>query len=192
MMNRLRLIAVVGLALVAGLGSNGWCAEEKIAIIDMAKVMRAHPRTSTNRAILEKEIAEFEAERAKMMKKLQEMKEDFDKTRKEAGNKALSDKARAKNLALAEEKLAAIREYQRDARETAGLRQKQITDHRMRMGKRVLSEVREVIEEYAKKEKIAVVLDSAGIAASGVEVVVYSSGKLDITDDIVKVVEKKE
>jgi len=191
-MNRTLVTAVAFAVLIAGAGARGWCAEGRIAVVDMGKVMEAHPRTSTNRSILEKEIAEFEAERDKMMAKLKAMKEDFDKTRQDAGNKALSEKAREKSLAMAEEKLIAIREYQRDARETAGLRQKQLNDHRMRMGKRILSEVREIIAEYAKKEKMALVLDSAGIAASGVEMVLYSSEKLNITDAIVELVKKGE
>ena len=86
----------------------------------------------------------------------------------------------------------AIRDFQRDARERTGLRQKQLADHRIRMGKRVLAEVREIISEYARKKNIALVLDSAGIAASGVETVVYSSGTLDITEDIVDLVKKVE
>lgn len=191
-MNRIKLVAVaVGCAAVA-FSTRGWGADDKVAVIDMSQVMQAHPRTSANRSILEEELAEFEAEREKLMAKLQEMKEDFDKTRKEAANKALSERAREKNLAMAEEKLVAIRDFQRDARERTGLRQKQLADHRIRMGKRVLAEVREIISEYARKKNIALVLDSAGIAASGVETVVYSSGTLDITEDIVDLVKKVE
>lgn len=190
-MTTFKQFAAVAMVLSAGI-LNGWCADERTAIIDMSRVMDAHPKTATNREILKKQISEFEDERDNMLKKLEELKVDFDKTRREAGNKALNDKAREKSLSMAEDKLVAIREYQQEAREKSSLRQKQINDLRIRMGKRVLEEVREVISEYARKEKIGIVLDSAGIAASGIEVVVYSSDKLDITDDIVKLVAKSE
>ena len=179
--------AVIFMVIMA---SNAWSGSDKTVVADMSRVMLAHPRTATNRLILEKELGEFKAERESMLEKLKKLREEFDETRKDAVNKALSEKAREERLAKAEEQLVGLRDYQRKTQENSKMRQKQLLDHRKRMGRKILEAVREVIEKYAKKKKIDVVLDSAGTSTSGIEVVLYAQDKIDITDDIVALVEK--
>lgn len=188
MNNVYKMVCVaVAMMIVAG---NAWCGSDKIVVADMGRVMTAHPRTAVNRSILEKELGEFRAERENMLEKIKALREKFDETRKEAVNKALSEKAREERLAKAEEQLIGLREYQRKMQENSKERQKQLLDHRKRMGKKILEAVSKVMAEYAKKKKIKMILDSAGTSTSGIEIVLYSQDKIDVTDDIVALVEK--
>ena len=94
---------VYAMALIVFVVGNGWCGDVRTAVVDMSRVMRMHPKTAPNRVILEREVKDFRAEQAKMLKDIESIRADFDTMRKDAMNKALSEKARAEKLAKAEE-----------------------------------------------------------------------------------------
>ena len=89
---------------------------------------------------------------------------------------------------VAEQKLNVLREAEMKIRDRMTQRQKEINDQKVRMQRRIVGKLREVIGKYAAEKGYAMVLDSAGMSISGVESVVYSRENMDITEDVLKVV----
>jgi outer membrane protein len=181
---------------VAVLASTGICgygaAELKIAVVDMGRVLEAHPKTQSDRTVIEKEVEEFEREQGEMMADLKKHRQEIEAILKDADNKALNEETRAAKKELAETKVGALRDKERSVRETIGDRQKQLQDQRVRMLRRVVSDVRQTIGEYAANKGYTVVLDSSGVGMNGSESVVYAVDKIDITEDVLKLISDKK
>jgi len=151
----------------------------------MEKLIKLHPRTQADRAILEQYVEDFEVERKEMMEALEKLTEDFEKLRKEAEDVGLSDKALEETRTLAKAKMTEIRQTERKLRETAGIRQKELTSQELRMRKRVVADIQEIVEKIAKKKKLELILDSTGVGIGGYAQVIYYTEKHDITDDVI-------
>lgn len=175
------LVAAAAVALIA---VNGWAA--KIGVVDMNTLIKAHPKTASNEAVLEQQTAEFEAEHEQMMSHLRELRAEFETLREDTQNKALNEAAREAKYAEAEAKLEAMRAYEQEIRENMALRQKQITSQKLRMHRHVLDAINERVGAYAREQGFDLVLDSSGRGMSAAESVVYAAEKMDITQPVLK------
>jgi outer membrane protein len=166
--------------------------QQKIGVVDMATLIKEHPETKSADAVLQKQVEDFEAEQKEMLADIEKLKKSFDVARKEADNKALSESEKEKKITVAEGKLNDLRDQDRKFRETMAERQKQISDQEVRMKRRIVAKIRDVVKEYAEKEKYSLILDASSLSIGGVESVLYSASRNDITADIRKLIEEKK
>jgi Skp family chaperone for outer membrane proteins len=157
-----------------------------IGVIDMEQLIKLHPRTATDRAILEGYVKEFEDERADLVDQIKKEGAELQKLSKEAEDVGLSEKALEEKRALAKAKIMKIRQLQRKARELADERQKNLTSQELQMRKRVVNDIRKIVERIAKEKKLDMVLDNTGVGIGGYNPVIYNDRALDITDDVIK------
>lgn len=156
-----------------------------IGVVDMERLIKLHPRTGTDRAILEQYVQDFQAEREEMVAALEKETAAFEELRKAAEDVSLSEKALDEKRALAKSKVIEIRKLERDLRSLASDRQKQLTSEELRMRKRVVAELRKIVKEIAKKKKLDLVIDATGVGIGGYNQVLYYKEKQDITDDVI-------
>jgi len=156
-----------------------------IGVVDMERLIKLHPRTGTDRSILEQYVEDFQAEREEMMAALEKETVEFEELRKATEDVSLSEKALEEKRSLAKSKVIKIRKLERDLRSLASERQKQLTSEELRMRKRVVSELRKIVEEIAKKKKLDLVIDSTGVGIGGYNQVIYHTEKQDITDAVI-------
>jgi Skp family chaperone for outer membrane proteins len=169
-------LALAGVAAAAG---------GKIGAVDMARLIKAHPDARAAEVTMKKYMDEFEAEQKRLVEDLEKLKADFDKTREESQNKALSEEAQERKKKDAEEKFAKLREFDQKAREAISLRQKQISDQHKRLREGIVAKLQKAIREYADKNGYMLVLNSSNVG-TGAEAVVYSSDAADLTAEITK------
>ena len=189
---RMMLMLTVGM-LVLGAAARG--AEESVAVVDLERLIKAHPKAAGDRVVMKKQMEEFETEQREMRTELDHLKKDFDSAREEAENQALSETVRREKIKVAEDKLTALREYDGKARQTLSLRQQEVGDQRQRMRKLLVDSIRETIRKYAEAKKIALVVDASALSVTGSELVIYNRPTVDISEDILKqmgAVETKE
>ncbi|MCE9613709.1 MAG: OmpH family outer membrane protein [Lentisphaerae bacterium] len=180
----------LGLLMASAMALNARAAADRIAVVKLEQLLRAHPDTTPAETILEKQRQEFESERKSMMEEREKRKKAFEDARDEADNAALSEEARATKVKAAQEKYVDLRDYERDLQDLQGQRQKELNDHGRRLRERIVEKIRTVIKTYADDEGYTVVLNAedAGISAFGT--VLYHADKTDITDDILKIIVK--
>ncbi len=162
----------------------GWSGAvlAEIGVVDMERLIRLHPRTNEDRVVLEKYVEDFEVEREERMAALQDLSDAFDALRKSAEDVSLSEKAAQDARQLAQVKFDELRRAERDLREMAALRQKELTSQELRMRNRVVSDIRQAVEKVAAEQKLKLVLDSTGPGASGYPAVIYAEKAMDITE----------
>lgn len=184
------------LTVVAGIlffGAFVQASDMKIAVVDMELIMNAYPETKSSRLILEQQLAEFEKEQQGMLADRDELEEKFKAAGSKSQNSAFSKEVREKNRVIAESLLQDLRKMENEIRETANLRRKQLGDRQLRMRRRIVTKLRDVVKGYCEKNDISLVLDSAVPGAGNApESVVYSAEKLDITDAILALVTADE
>jgi len=184
------LVFIAGLLL---LNVSVLCAGEfKVAVVDMGKLIGAHPDRSRAESLLQKQASEFEEELKAIEKNKEQLKTEFEKLRDEMDNKTLSDDARKAKLKEAEGKIAEIKKVEEKMRNTTMNRRQQLAEEKKRMQGQVVEKIRKIIGDYAKKNDYALVLDSASIGMQGVESVIYSEEKMDITEDILKIIAREK
>ncbi|HAS83055.1 MAG TPA: hypothetical protein DCS43_10385 [Verrucomicrobia bacterium] len=169
--------AVLGISATATMAAN-------IGVIDMEKLIKMHPRTAADRVVLEQYVEDFETEREQRVTALKALSESFDALRKGIEDVSLSEKATQEKRQLAQAKLEEMREAERELRELANMRQKELTGQELRMRTRVVSDIRQIVSQVAATKKLDLVLDSTGPGAAGYSPVIYSDKTMDITEDV--------
>lgn len=170
------------------LTSAGFCGD-KIVVLDMARVIRAHPDTPAAEELLEQQAREIKSEHQGMMDRFEDMKNELRSLDDEIDSSALSaegkklktedrDKLRNRLIALDQE-----------IQENALARRREISDQGRRMRDRIISKIQEVVRRHVQEEGILLVLDASVAGPAGSGAVVYSIDRLDITDVVIEKVE---
>jgi len=165
-------------------------AETKIAVVDMPRLIKAHPKTAEDRAILEKQAEQYRAEQRAMLEKLNGFKKEYLQAREEAQSKALSEEARASKREVLEDKRIALLQYEKEIRETLGRREKQLGQQERRMLDRIVERIQKEITAHIEGKGFTLVLDSAATGVSGVQLVLHVDARYDITEAVLGRFEK--
>lgn len=159
-------------------------AELRIGVINLDRAFNEYHKTKLADAQLQQQADEFNEERKKLVAEYEKLQEEFTKLRDEAQNIALSEVVRSAKREQAEDKLIELRDFESRIRRFDESRRKQLDDQGRRMRKRIVDEILQTANNFAKVRGYNLVLDSSAQSLNGVEVVIFSDPKLDLTDDI--------
>lgn len=159
-------------------------AELRIGVINLDRAFNEYHKTKLADAQLRQQADEFNEERKKLVAEYEKLQEEFTKLRDEAQNIALSEVVRSAKREQAEDKLIELRDFESRIRRFDESRRKQLDDQGRRMRKRIVDEILQTANNFAKVRGYNLVLDSSAQSLNGVEVVIFSDPKLDLTDDI--------
>lgn len=148
-------------------GSSG--AAGKIGFVDMEKVFERYQKTIELKERLQKEGKERLAERKTMVEEINKLKDEADLLRNEA---------KKKKEEVVDEKVKALYQFEEKVKREALQKQSRLQEE-------ILGEIREALADIGKKEGydalFAYTNDDIGYHAEG----------LDITDQVVKLLNKK-
>ena len=178
---------MIAVALAMGLAGAA-TAQDKIAFIDLNKAFNEYGKTKEADQQLKDRAEEFNAERKALIKEYEDLQDVFKQLRDDSQNQALSEDVRAEKRAQAEEKLVALREFESKIRSFDGTRKKQLESQSRRMRQSIIEEINTVLQTYAKNQGYTAVIDSSGESLNQVPFIVYRNDKLDITDDVLKII----
>jgi len=175
-------------ASLAGFAMAGAAAEQRIATFNLRKAFDSYYKTIQSTAAIKQEATEVEKERSQMIENARKHEEDWRKLFDKANDQALSGEERDKNKRAAAEKYAELesdKKYidQFDQTAAARLREKE----RLQVEK-IVKEITGVVEAHARAAGYSMVLDASGVSVNLVQtpVVLYTDGKEDMTDSIIK------
>jgi len=163
-------------------------AQTRTAVVDMTRLIKAHPDAQAADELLQKQLEDFQLEQQEMLAQGEAIKTAYIALREEAGNSALSEEGRALKVKDLEQKRAELEGFEKTFVDTMRLRRKQLTDQEARLRRRIVEKIRETVAAYAAEKGLALVLDLAGAGISGVEPVVYFEKTMDVTDDLLKTI----
>ena len=179
MRTKMTMVVVGLLATVVSAG------ETKIAVVNGNRVLKEYYKTDLADTHIQQQLDDFAAERDKLLAEHRKLKQDFEALRAEAQNKALTEEAREKKREQAEEKLTDVIEYENTIREKATSRKKQIEGEGRKIHSELAKAVRSAAQACANKGGYSIVLESGGLLANGLEPVLYADPAMDITDEVI-------
>lgn len=182
------LVAIAAFAALA-LGAHAQPAV-KILVVDMAKLYDTHYKTLEQNAKIQADDQKAQEEVEKMNKEGNALVEEYKALNDQSNNPALSAEAKSKAQDAAQKKLEAIQNKQREV-------QTFIQNTRNTLGQRLntfrslmLEEISKVATEVAKRKGATILLDRAGPTAIGISNLIYADNGFDITEDVLKEVNK--
>jgi outer membrane protein len=162
----------------------------KLLVVDMAKLYDGHYKTVEQNAKIQADDAKAQEEVDKMNKEGNALVEEYKSLNDQSNNPTLTTEAKGKAQAEAQKKLEAIQTKQREV-------QGFIQNTRNSLGQRLntfrslmLEEISKLATEVAKKKGGTVLLDKAGPTGIGISNLIYADAGFDITDDVLKEINK--
>ena len=180
---------VAGLLACAALG-GAQAAETHIVFVNMDRIFNEFFKTRLADTQLKEQAAQVMDERKKLQTDFEKLQAEFNKLRDDAQNTALTEEVRTQRRTAAEEKLVEVRDYEGKIRRFDDTRRKQMEDQSRRMRKRIVDEIRDTIQTYARNQMYSAVLDVSGQTLNGIETVLYTEPRMDITGEIIDVLNR--
>ena len=179
-----RTLPFVAAALALSLSLTA-SAQQKIAVVDLEKLIRLHPNTAEDKKQLEATLKDYNKQKEQLQSVAASTRKAFEAAVREATNPALSEAAKQKAEAAALEKRQAALEADRNAAEEIRKLQRDLNAQELKMLKRTSDLIERAIAAYAKGKGIDLVLQLPSKLSPGAGVV-YSKPEMDITAAIME------
>jgi outer membrane protein len=187
MKTKLLTIALSLLALpIAAFGQGAL----KIGTIDMNRAFKEFNKTKDAEAKINdaKNAAKKEYdERADSYKKALD---EINNLNKQLDSSALSADAKTKLAKDRDDKIANIKNMEREINEFRQTRERQLQEQALRMREGIVKEITEVVMDKVKTNSLDLVFDKSGMSLNGVPLVMYARDNFDFTNDVVTVLNK--
>jgi outer membrane protein len=175
-----------------GAGSTALFAQPavKLLVVDMAKVYDNHYKTEEANAKFRDAEQKAQEQVEELNKQGQSMVDEYKDLMEQSKNTVLTTEARAKAESEAAKKLEEIKNKQNEVQtfrtNTQRSLQQRIKTHRDLL----LEEITKTVADLAKQKGATLVVDKSGPTLFGISAVLYSDPAYDITDEVLKEVNK--
>lgn len=176
-------ILTLAALLVAGSAS----AAEDIAFVDLQEVFKRFYKTELAQDQIRQQADDIKMERDEIEEEVKVMKEEIEVLRTDSRDETLSEELRRNKRDQLEEKLVDLQKKEQDMLDFEKLRMQQMEQQNTRMTKKLFDEIHESIINYAKSQGFSAVIDRSAQSRIGTDNVLYSIPKLDITADVLAV-----
>ncbi len=103
---------------------------------------------------------------------------------------ALSADAKTQKAKERDDKIANIKNMEREITEFRQTRERQLQEQALRMREGIVKEITDVVMDKVKANNMDLVFDKSGMSLNGVPVLMYSRDSTDFTTDIISVLNK--
>ena len=187
MKNSLSIISALTLAFPIGAFAQGTL---KIGTVDMQRAFKEYNKTKEAEVKINdaKNAAKKEYDdRAEAYKKALD---EINNLNKQLESPALSGDKKSKTAKERDDKIANIKNMEREISDFRQTRERQLQEQLMRMREGIVKEITDVVIEKVKSNNLDLVFDKSGMSINGVPVLMYSHDNIDFTNDIIAVLNK--
>ena len=162
----------------------------KVGTVDMQRAFKEYTKTKDAEAKINdaKNAAKKEYDdRADAYKKALD---EINNLNKQLDAPALSADAKTQKAKERDDKIANIKNMEREITEFRQTRERQLQEQALRMREGIVKEITDVVMDKVKANNMDLVFDKSGMSLNGVPVVMYSRDNTDFTTDIMSVLNK--
>jgi outer membrane protein len=162
----------------------------KIGTVDMQRAFKEYGKTKDAETKINdaKNSAKKEYDdRAEAYKKALD---EINNLNKQLDAPALSAEAKSQKAKERDDKIANIKNMEREINDFRQTRERQLQEQAMRMREGIVKEITDVVMEKVKANNMDLVFDKSGVSLNGVPVLMYSHDNVDFTNDIIAVLNK--
>jgi Skp family chaperone for outer membrane proteins len=181
------MVGVWAVALSASAQGTG-----RIVTIDLNKVFNDYYKTPIATAKLKDTVDSYKKEHDDMIANYKKQIDELNKLREEQDKTEYTAEIREQKRKAVAEKLAETQKLQRDIEEYDTSHQNILKEQTQRMRQTLVKEISDAVTKEASDQGYLLVLDKSGNTLNGVPSVVYSPDNLEVTDAIVKILNKNQ
>ena len=162
----------------------------KIGTVDMNRAFKEYTKTKDAEAKINeaKNAAKKEYDdRADAYKKALD---EINNLNKQLDAPALSADAKTQKAKERDEKIANIKNMEREINEFRQTRERQLQEQALRMREGIVKEITDVVNDKVKANNLDLVFDKSGMSLNGVPLLMAARDNYDFTNDIVAVLNK--
>lgn len=178
--------AVAALALPAA----GFAQSLKVGTVDMNRAFKEYNKTKeAEKKINEaKDSAKKEYDdRADSYKK---SLDEINKLNQQLDSPALAGDKKTQLAKERDEKIANIKNMEREINEFRQTRERQLQEQALRMREGIVKEITDIVTERVKANNLDLVLDKSGPSLNGVPLVMFARDNWDFTNDVISALNK--
>ena len=116
--------------------------------------------------------------------------DEINNLNKQLDSSALSADAKTKLAKDRDDKIANIKNMEREINEFRQTRERQLQEQALRMREGIVKEITDVVMDKVKTNNLDFVFDKSGMSLNGVPLLMYSKDNVDFTNDIITVLNK--
>ena len=158
----------------------------KIAVVNMDTLFANYHKTAIEEAKLQKQAELYQEYAQQLAESLKKLQAEFITLRDASQNAALSNAERENRRLNAADKYNQYVAKERELKEYSRTKQAQLRDEQDKMRHAILTDIKKVISSKCLMEGIDLVLDQGARTPGDIPSVVFSSGALNITSDVLK------
>ncbi len=158
----------------------------KILVVDMAKLYDNHYKTLEYNAKIQSDDGKAQEEVDKMNKAGQTVVDEYKALIEQSNNPALSADAKSKAQNEAQKKYEDIQRKQQEVQQFIGQTRQSLQQRLQTFRSVMLEEIGKTATDIGKRKGATILLDKAGPSMIGISNVVYSDTAYDITDEVMK------
>jgi outer membrane protein len=162
----------------------------KVGTVDMNRAFKEYNKTKDSEKKINeaKDAAKKEYDdRAESYKKALE---EINKLSQQLDAPALSADAKTQKAKERDEKIANIKNMEREINEFRQTRERQLQEQAMRMRETIIKEITDIVIERVKTMGLDLVFDKSGPSMNGVPVLLYSKDNVDFTAEVITTLNK--
>ena len=162
----------------------------KIGTVDMQRAFKEYNKTKEAEVKINdaKNAAKKEYDdRAESYKKALD---EINNLNKQLESPALSADKKTQTAKERDDKIANIKNMEREISDFRQTRERQLQEQLMRVREGIVKEITDVVMEKVKGSNLDLVLDKSGMSINGVPFLLYSHDNVDFTNDIIAVLNK--
>ena len=181
------LITALGVMLALPIAAY---AQAKIGTVDMNRAFKEYNKTKDAETKINdaKNAAKKEYDdRADAYKKALD---EINNLNKQLDSSALSADAKTKLAKDRDDKIANIKNMEREINDFRQTRERQLQEQALRMREGIVKEITDVVMEKVIAQNLDFVFDKSGMSLNGVPLLMYAKENVDFTSDIITVLNK--
>ncbi len=162
----------------------------KILIVDLAKLYDGHYKTEEQNAKLRGDEQKAQEELERLNKEGSVLVDQYKDLSDQAKNPALTTDARGKAEADSQKKMEEIQRKQNEVASFRANTQRSLQQRIKTFRDLMLEEISKVATDIAKQKNATILIDKSGPSLIGVSAFIYTDPAYDITDEVMKVINK--
>jgi len=162
----------------------------KIGTVDMNRTFREYNKTKDAEAKINDAKNQAKKEYDERADAYKKALDDVNNLNKQLDSSALSADAKTKLAKDRDDKIANIKNMEREINEFRQTRERQLQEQALRMREGIVKEITDVVMDKVKTNSLDLVFDKSGMSLNGVPLVMYSRDNYDFTNDVVTVLNK--
>jgi outer membrane protein len=162
----------------------------KVGTVDMARAFKEYNKTKDAEARINEAKNAAKKELDERMDTYKKALDEINKLNQQLEAPALSADAKTQKAKERDDKIANIKNMEREITEFRQTRERQLQEQGLRMREGIVKDITDVVMEKVKSNSMDLVFDKSGMSMNGVPVLMYSRDTAEFTNDVIAVLNK--